>query len=192
MRSLAIILVLILHQAELTPTMPLFLQKMASTGWSGVDLFFVLSGFLIGGQAFTETLVSFKTSLRNFWVKRWFRTFPLYFVVLFVYVIVKPIVFHKPFNDDWRLYLFYLQNFFSPHDFLQSWSLCIEEQFYFIFPLLVFGFSFLRKKTWVWVLPLILTIASRFWIVQSHDISYEPAWSYLIRFPTHTHLDGLP
>lgn len=115
-------------------------------GWMGVDLFFVLSGFLI-----TSILLDTRSKpgyFRNFYIKRVLRIFPLYYGVLLVYF--APILF----KNGWIAvstslpYFLYIQNIiFTVHnswpvDILASlnhfWSLAIEEQFYLFFPFVVF------------------------------------------------------
>lgn len=156
-------------------------------GWAGVDLFFVLSGYLVGLQAIQG--IGNSSALRSFWTRRWTRTIPLYLVVLLVYVLVKPIL-GFPFQDRAWPYFFFLQNYFSPRDFGQSWSLCIEEQFYLLLPLLFFVW----RRTiapWFWVLVLATSVGFRLQIYLSQGGLNLADAAYQIQFPAHTHLDGL-
>lgn len=120
----------------------------------GVELFFVLSGFLIGGM-----LISLKESSRldsitqlfTFWKRRWFRTLPAYFLVLmlnlaFAYWGLNNA---KAENFSWK-FIFFCQNLATPFTdfFWESWSLSIEEWFYLVTPALVLVISsILGKKT---------------------------------------------
>ncbi|MBL7914441.1 MAG: acyltransferase [Bacteroidia bacterium] len=148
MRALAIIFVVNGHA--------LMLEK-AETGFpwikliDGVELFFVLSGFLIGGiliKTFENTAdYNFKT-IKNFWIRRWFRTLPAYYLVLLLNVIfVYTGIIKEDFMQfNWK-FLFFLQNF-SQHFvgfFWESWSLSIEEWFYIFFPVIL-GIVFLAMK----------------------------------------------
>lgn len=190
-RSIAILLVLFLHARDSISTMPMFLKNLFSRGWAGVDIFFVLSGFLIASQIIKEEQTkSIKKKLKHFWVKRWFRTIPLYLAALFVYVVVKPLAGWEFNGDVWK-YFFFIQNYTSPKDFVQSWSLCIEEQFYLIFPLLVFGFSSLIKKPWFWLLPILVSLICRQYIISGGNILNETQLSYSIAFPSYTRMDGI-
>lgn len=190
-RSIAICLVLFLHAKDSISSMPVFLKGLFSRGWAGVDIFFVLSGFLIASQVIKEKQAKpFVKKLKHFWVKRWFRTLPLYFTALFAYVVIKPLLGWE-FSDSILKYFFFLQNYFAPKDFVQSWSLCIEEQFYIIFPLLVFTFSKLIKKPWFWLLPIVVSILCRYFIVGSETIENETQLAYSIAFPSFTRMDGI-
>ena len=110
----------------------------------GVDLFFVLSGFLIGGILLKQitNLPQFNFSaLLKFWKRRWLRTLPNYYLVLGLNVLV---VYFNIINEDfqqfnWKFF-FFLQNFTSPFSgfFWESWSLSVEEWFYLISPLAIF------------------------------------------------------
>ncbi len=128
-------------------------------GWSGVDLFFVLSGFLITGILYKAK--SGKNYFKNFYIRRFFRIFPAYYVL----IIISIIYFGK--ENISGLYWLYLSNFdveFSIpfNNFLcVAWSLSIEEQYYLFYPTLVY---FLDHKKWVKVLVgfIILSISLRF------------------------------
>jgi peptidoglycan/LPS O-acetylase OafA/YrhL len=120
-----------------------------SFGWSGVDLFFVLSGFLI-----TSILYEHRASaryFRSFYARRFLRIFPLYYAVLAFFLIVMPRLttqaeaFWIPGGDQQTAwYWLYLSNIHASftgrfhHHFLDiTWTLAIEEQFYLLWPLVV-------------------------------------------------------
>lgn len=118
----------------------------------GVDLFFALSGFLIGTILLNDisTAGEFSASgLLNFWKRRWFRTLPNYYLILLVNILlVKLHALDGNLNEfSWK-YFFFMHNFWSscPAFFPESWSLSVEEWFYIFTPFLLFG---LRK-----ILPL--------------------------------------
>ena len=133
-------------------------------GFFGVELFFVLSGVLIG-KILIEILqkTNFTLHLKNFVLRRWLRTLPLYFIMLIVYWVIN--YFFNPVQIEevplWK-YLFFLQNFtdLKPMIFGVSWSLSIEEWFYIGFPALLLllksVFSKLEKQ------KLILLVISFF------------------------------
>jgi peptidoglycan/LPS O-acetylase OafA/YrhL len=121
------------------------------TGWMGVDLFFVLSGFLITG-----ILLDAKGSagyFRNFYARRCLRIWPLYFaLVAFMFVLVpllRPAVGQNVVERSapWWAYPLFLQNFVGPiatqaaGPLGVTWSLAIEEQFYLVWPLVVWSCS---------------------------------------------------
>lgn len=192
LRSIAIISVLVLHQTQAIYSTPEWIKIIGRYGWSGVDIFFVLSGFLIGSQVFkADSNIPFLSALKTFWIKRWYRTLPLYFVVLVFYLFIKPTILQFPFQGNSWTYFFFLQNLFGIGDFPQSWSLCIEEHFYLIFPLFAFSIPKLKKKPFLLIIPLILSFLIRIYIVSTNNIQGEPSLSYLIRFPTYTNIDGI-
>ena len=110
--------------------------------FDGVSLFFVLSGFLIGGiliKILETQVISLKT-LKNFWIRRWFRTIPNYFLILTFLMGLHIIIFRD--ISLWRTlnYFVFLQNLFykNPYFFNEAWSLSVEEWFYLLIPILVF------------------------------------------------------
>jgi peptidoglycan/LPS O-acetylase OafA/YrhL len=157
LRGIAILLVLIYHFFLLTePQSGLWLDdaaaKVVGLGWSGVDLFFVLSGFLITG-----ILVDAKSGsnfFRNFYARRFLRIFPIYYGFLFVLIVVLPQLPSVRGDHDLGLlskhqfwYWSYLLNVFVAFKPLTDlglfgnghfWSLAVEEQFYLCWPAVVF------------------------------------------------------
>lgn len=190
LRTLAITLVLLLHSLEFLTGLPTSIVHLFSYGWIGVDLFFILSGFLIGSQAFnSKEDESFP--IIKFLTKRFFRTLPLYYFVLLVYIFVKPMA-GFTFNDTKLKYLFFLQNFFSPKDFVQSWSLCIEEQFYILFPLIFFTLKLKKMPSYIWLLPGFFSVLVRLFFYKNGIEANTPSVAaYNYNFIFFTHLDGI-
>jgi peptidoglycan/LPS O-acetylase OafA/YrhL len=141
LRAVAILLVICFHFQQGRP--PSLVGKIAVGGQTGVDLFFVLSGFLITG-----ILLDSKGSphfLRNFYARRILRIFPLYYGALIAYYIVGPYL-HLNAWTPWRKgiwFWFFLQNVFimSPSGTVSGpghfWSLAVEEHFYLVWPFVV-------------------------------------------------------
>lgn len=104
-------------------------------GSYGVDLFFVLSGWLIGGLYWRERKEFGNVQIFRFWCRRWLRTLPPYFVILlFAYL---SVYFYRAEKFDLR-YLFFLQNYSEEMPFfLVSWSLAVEEHFYLLLPIVL-------------------------------------------------------
>ncbi|MGY6560483.1 MAG: acyltransferase family protein [Luteibaculaceae bacterium] len=129
LRAIAVFLVLMQH-AGLNPT-------KLELGRFGVDLFFVLSGFLIGGILLRDfDKYNGKSTLFNFWKRRWFRTLPLYYLALFVQIYLSG-----NFQKEYLYYFVFLQNnFYGISLFGVSWSLVIEEWFYLTLPFLFLVF----------------------------------------------------
>src|SRR5580704_19259125 len=144
-RGVAILLVIFHNASERFPR--LHLQGVFANGWMGVDLFFVLSGFLITG-----ILIDTKQSegyLKDFYARRCLRIWPLYYsLIFFMFVVVRflnPSEFHTVVqtSSPWWAFPLFLQNFLLPVStdaagpLGVTWSLAIEEQFYLIWPLIV-------------------------------------------------------
>jgi peptidoglycan/LPS O-acetylase OafA/YrhL len=140
-------------------------------GWTGVDLFFVLSGFLIGG-----ILIDNRTSttyFKAFYFRRLCRIVPLYFAVLAAFFLARAFI-HSPWLFDntlsnWSYFLF-IQNFFMTpsinYGLGVTWSLAIEEQFYLTLPLIVW-LTPRRVLPWLTVGAILGAIATRYLLFSS-------------------------
>lgn len=122
---------------------------MRAMGAVGVDLFFVLSGFLIGGillKQIDQKRTKF-SHLIIFWKRRWWRTLPNYFLMLLVNIGVFYI-FSKELPDSIGSYVVFLQNFSTAQAgfFTESWSLSIEEYAYLVLPFFMFLCFFVVKN----------------------------------------------
>lgn len=118
---------------------------------NGVELFFVLSGFLIGGillRTFERQAAFDFRTIFHFWIRRWFRTLPCYYLILLLYIGLELLSEKQALLPyiSWR-YFFFLQNFHEPFMgfFTESWSLSIEEWFYLLFPIFLYGIHQLLK-----------------------------------------------
>src|SRR6185503_5952862 len=88
LRSIAIILVLVTHTVSFLDPQNHYYEIPVYTGYLGVEFFFVLSGFLIGTILlkihYQDTIINFK-SIKLFWIRRWFRTLPNYYLMFLLY-----------------------------------------------------------------------------------------------------------
>ena len=170
-RGMAILLILIDHYiygglgAARETSWGAVLRDIFPLAWSGVDLFFVLSGFLIGG-----ILIDNRNSdgcLKTFYIRRACRILPLYFVWISLFFVLARLLSGCAFSGwygeelaplphlhAWKYFLF-LQNFhfakvneFGPIWTGITWSLCVEEQFYLLMPLIIL-LTPPRKLPWV-------------------------------------------
>lgn len=143
LRTIAISLVVISHGTYiLCPNSESALLTFTRVfGAIGVDLFFVLSGFLIGGILIKiiQNPTSQFSDLILFWKRRWLRTIPNYVLILIVNVLLC-VSLGKVLPDSIFNYVVFTQNFTSPHPdfFTEAWSLSIEEYAYLLVPLLLF------------------------------------------------------
>jgi peptidoglycan/LPS O-acetylase OafA/YrhL len=114
-------------------------------GWVGVDLFFVLSGFLIGRQLWQERERTGTVRFTRFILRRGFRIWPLYFVMMAFYLLVGPV---RP--NEWDFA--FLSNY-GNGAFNRGWSLSTEEQFYIIVPILLLATPWVQRLArYGWVL----------------------------------------
>jgi peptidoglycan/LPS O-acetylase OafA/YrhL len=153
-RGVAILIVMIHNISFKYPLLQS--QKWSSDGWMGVDLFFVLSGFLITG-----ILLDTKHSVgyfKNFYVRRCLRIWPLYYALLFFMFVIVHFLNRPEYaavlqtSSPWWAFPLFLQNFLIPISTKAAgplgvtWSLAIEEQFYLIWPLVVRFCSFTQLR----------------------------------------------
>jgi peptidoglycan/LPS O-acetylase OafA/YrhL len=188
LRGLAILLVVFYHNFGFI--------NYSFFGWIGVDLFFVLSGYLI-----TDILLKTVKSpgyLRNFFARRVLRIFPLYYLSLILFLVILPhFTIFKPklqfyVDHQWWLWT-YLQNWLFAFNtptttrFLNHfWSLAVEEQFYLVWPFLIL---LIRKpKYLLWLMLVILLSVMLFrslvWINKVESLSYTSLYTF-------TRIDGI-
>ncbi len=149
LRGISILLVLIHHFCQfIQPRTALdsVVLSLASAGWIGVDLFFVLSGFLITGILYDTREA--QNYFRSFYARRALRIFPLYYAFLILLYLVAPAFGLTPVVgaevESWPWFFLYASNWLMVLEGWQSryvlhfWSLAIEEQFYLVWPLFVF------------------------------------------------------
>jgi peptidoglycan/LPS O-acetylase OafA/YrhL len=176
LRGIAILSVVLMHyfyNPDPRLTGPIHqIQRIFALGWTGVDLFFVLSGFLIGGILMDQR--GSPSYFKTFYLRRAFRILPIYYVWICLFIIF--ILIGGPFLrvhthsgllpalnlDIWRHFLF-LQNLWDVDYttlaiwwFSHLWSLAVEEQFYLIAPLLV---RYLPQRLLLPVLGVVVVVA---------------------------------
>ncbi|WP_223549183.1 acyltransferase [Aestuariivivens sp. NBU2969] len=173
MRAIAIAMVVLSHTGYIFQNYDnVLVTSLQGMGLQGVEVFFVLSGFLIGGilLRLLKTASFSGKSMLYFWVRRWFRTLPLYFLVLLINIVIAILVEYKLPHDLWK-YIFFLQNFNGRHIpfFPESWSLSIEEYAYLLAPICLYVLCKLFKKVkkkdtlflWASVLLVLLFLVSK-------------------------------
>jgi peptidoglycan/LPS O-acetylase OafA/YrhL len=184
-RSAAIALVLLSHSRFfLVGDFPL-LDALKFGGFMGVELFFVLSGFLIGKILFSLANNYDYKNIKIFFMRRWLRTLPNYYLFLSITVLVSFLGIRPDPIPNLIDYIFFVQNLFAPHPFFfpEAWSLSVEEVFYFGFPLMAFGlFRFLKltpQNSMVFLGVLLVFLCSAARVVAA--ITPEIQWDAGIR-----------
>ena len=199
-RGIAILLVFAFHafkRANYFTANPIlhFITKLTSIGWVGVDIFFVLSGFLI-----TSILMQKKGKkdyFKNFYARRILRIFPLYYLMLGVIIfsmsalepgaqphVLERLPFYLLYQQNWPMAAGDLPSTYL----LVTWSLAIEEQFYLFWPFLIY---FLKKRALIMANFGIILLSMLVRIVialMSHDPAKAQIFTY---YSTITRLDAL-
>ena len=197
LRAAAILMVIVAHYPKSGAGGPML--RLLNFGWAGVDLFFVLSGYLIGRQVL-QTLAAGETiGLRKFYISRLLRTLPCYYVILALYFVLAAFDAGEAPAPAWQFAAFF-QNFDIPNTFTPSWSLCVEEHFYAVFPvaILLFG-RFGRRQDFTKyvaaVLVLEVLLRATLWLAIRPDqmASAGALHAYMTNFyyPTWCRLDGI-
>lgn len=196
LRFLAVILVMGRHMTICPPETSVPLNQVTTLlsrgGWVGVDLFFVLSGFLISGLLFREYQQKGSISIKRFLIRRGLKIYPSFWVLLIVSLIIfyltsKPILIQPLLSE-----LFFLQNY-AGNLWSHTWSLAVEEHFYIGLALLFFVMLRLfddsksgafRLIPWVFVLIAVGCFALRILTTLYVTFSTHVA-------PTHLRIDSL-
>ena len=138
---------------------------LSTVGWVGVDLFFVLSGYLIANQLFAGVVAGRTLSLKAFYLRRLLRTLPNYYVVLALYFLFPLVMPGKTPPPLWQFLTFTQNILLQPGTaFSHAWSLCVEEQFYLVLPAAVllaahYGHKTGKSMRLAWVLLGALVLA---------------------------------
>jgi peptidoglycan/LPS O-acetylase OafA/YrhL len=202
-RSLAILFVVVSHCTYLlavNPDHPIILI-LRILGAIGVDLFFLLSGFLIGG-ILLKLIKNEQTNFSNlfiFWKRRWFRTLPNYFLILIINICIA-LIFQQYLPQNILLFFPFLQNFYFPqvNFFTESWSLSIEEYAYLILPFVFYTLFVLfkdlkPKKIFLWgtigVILILLFFKLKFYV--EHPVTSYMEWSVSFRKVVIYRLDSI-
>ena len=203
LRAAAILLVMLVHLP--TVATPALLGDIRPFGWIGVDLFFVLSGYLIGGQLLLPFTRGQKPDLRAFYIRRSLRILPAFLVVL-LFLAMVPMLRDAPSMPPLLRFLTFTMNFDldarQTGAFTEAWSLCVEEQFYLVLPLLLLLHGRVGYKTVLAIAAGILVggMSLRFAVWQSSVASHlrdaDPhdlfvAYLRDIYYPSYLRLDGL-
>jgi peptidoglycan/LPS O-acetylase OafA/YrhL len=186
MRGIAVLLVVLFHYG------------LFPAGWSGVQLFFTLSGFLITSILLEDKALPFGAYVGRFYWRRTLRIFPLYYI-FFGVTAASFAMLGAPasFEEDWVYLLSYTANFGRVREadvgpaLVHTWSLAVEEQFYLVWPFLLF---FLPQRAFRGVVAALLVLSpavrlALFLLLRrwGHDEAYAGRLTYVLPF---TQLDA--
>lgn len=165
-----------------------------SGGFAGVDVFFVISGFLISKALFRELADSGRIAIVRFWARRIRRLLPAALLVIAVTALVSflavPVFTRQQFFSEAIASTFYFENWYlaanaanyfagEPSPFQHYWSLAVEEQFYIVWPVLLLGLALTIKRKTLRILPALLALAIGLSFTYSLYLSFaEPNLAY--------------
>ena len=204
LRALAIMLVLGRHMDPCPPEVNLYLNTFTEfwyrIGGIGVDLFFVLSGFLVSSLLFRESLTHSRISITRFLIRRGLKIYPSF------YVFILFTILYRKFQLEYPIYLnsllgelLFLQNYIG-NLWGYTWTLAVEEHFYLFLVLLLYWFNRrdvkYQHRTPFVELPqvaiaifigcLLLRLITSFFVEGAADSN-----SYILLFPTHLRIDSV-
>ncbi len=205
LRFTAILLVMFRHFLDRNPGyaghLPSFMNYLCGFGWSGVDLFFVLSGYLVGGHV-VQAVRAGTFSIQKFYLGRALRIFPAYYAAIFLNLLID--------HPEIKHFLSYLKHIFFPYIlhnfsgfipyflFIQNytdcqlnsgtyWSLAVEEQFYLILPLFTFLIAtrfhkhFFPAFSLAWICIPLLYRTFAYFVADSTDLYKIFYWPFISR-----------
>jgi peptidoglycan/LPS O-acetylase OafA/YrhL len=157
-------------------------------GWAGVDLFFVLSGFLVSGLLFTP---SGEIALGRFWMRRAFKIYPSFYVLMALTILIPALRIHgtlllKPLLSE----ALFVQNYF-PQFWGHTWSLAVEEHFYLLLPLLLLFLRVPGPDPFPALPKVVLAMAMGVLLLRTGMLFIHPFWVKTHLFPTHLRFDSL-
>lgn len=193
LRAIAIIIVVFYHTGIFGFALPYGWHRF---GWVGVDLFFVLSGYLIGGQLLAALARGQGINFPHFFARRALRILPAYFVILAIYFSLPSLREFPEISPLWK-FLLSVQNIGMRGGtaFSHAWSLAIEDQFYLLLPLVLLLVS--RWKRAGVIIPCVVLLAGialrafLAWQNPGDDGVSFRGFQLWIYYPTWTRLDPL-
>jgi peptidoglycan/LPS O-acetylase OafA/YrhL len=203
LRASAILFVVFGHAAHLLPQTAEHLLRYFT--FDGVSIFFVLSGFLIGGILINTLEIRRPTIsvLFRFWSRRWIRTIPAYFLVLVILVLLNfTFAKHRGHPYFFTLmdlrYIVFSQNWYTPHPlfFQEAWSLCVEEWFYLLIPIMLFiltgWFGITPKRTVFSIAIVVISAVTIFRYLRflHYPLITDLQWDLIFRKQVVTRLDS--
>ena len=198
LRAVAVILVIGNHWAICPPEVNFYLNKITGIwyrgGWTGVDLFFVLSGFLVSGLLFNEYKKRGDINLKRFLIRRGFKIYPAFWLLIIITLAVTILNGEAVYRGGFLSELLFIQNY-HPGIWDHDWSLAVEEHFYvfltFIFFILLIVGKRTKQNSFAFVPKLFFSIATICLLFRFITAAYQP-FSYIVNIEqTHLRIDSL-
>jgi peptidoglycan/LPS O-acetylase OafA/YrhL len=187
-RGTAIAMVLVFHSVQFLPSKPGLIWALSKPGHYGVELFFVLSGYLIGILYFRELASTGSVDTERFILRRITRTIPPYLLAL-APAFLGSYIFEKE-HFRWE-YLLFLQNYLPeiPY-FMPSWSLCVEEHFYLLLPFILSLLVMVGRRLRIASMAIAIILLASPSILRVVEYKDLPLFGYF-RTASHFHFDAL-
>ncbi len=191
LRAIAILLVLGRHMPAYQGNnvyLKIIMDTLGCGGWIGVDLFFVLSGFLISGLLFKEHMLSGKISFKRFFIRRGLKIYPAFYFMIATTTFLTYYTHRALFAE-----LFFCQDYVAGL-WNHTWSLGVEEKFYILLPLLLILLSMIRKSknfTFDYIPSIFLFISITCLALRISNAINSPYQHLTHLFPFHLRLDSL-
>lgn len=160
-------------------------------GGLGVDLFFVLSGFLVSGLLFREYLASGEVRVGRFLIRRGFKIYPAFYVFAIATVLLRLRAGDSLTRGAIASELFFVQNY-GPHVWSHTWSLAVEEHFYLLLAALVLVLSrWIARDPFKWIPWIFWGTTGAVLLARTATFLASPYSNETHRFPTHLEIDSL-
>lgn len=195
LRGVAILLVLTVHVTTFNVDYPNFLSSFLNFlnkgGWNGVDLFFVLSGFLVSGLLFKEWKLYKKVDVFRFLVRRGLKIYPSFYLFILFTIGIKIVFGHEFTISNIIVEAMYLQNYLDGL-WKYTWTLAVEEHFYLLLGFSLFFLTKLKAKNpfKAFVISLI-PVCVAVLVYRCMFLEYRPFAPFTHFMPTHNRIDSL-
>ncbi|MFN7733570.1 MAG: acyltransferase family protein [Pirellula sp.] len=168
------------------------LSFLHTGGWVGVDLFFVISGFLVSSLLFKEYRKRGRVDIRRFLIRRGFKIYPAFYLFLAVMMLFYMFSNEKMGRSRILVDIFFVQNYFFgliPH----AWSLAVEEHFYLALSVLIaLLIAKVPKNPLAWIPPIVFAVAIGCLLLRILTYCVHPEYTNRsCQFPTHLRIDSL-
>jgi len=191
-RFFAVLLVVGRHWEKFSADSPRILRLWQIGGWVGVDLFFVISGFLISSLLFKEFQSTGNVNIKRFLIRRGFKIYPSFWILILVSVLLRNIQGQPKSLSSILIELFFIQNYWYGV-WLYTWSLAVEEHFYLGTAVLFKGLKQIGINRWIKIIPFVCGFTFlACGLMRYFEISRVSHYFFINhKFKTHLRIDSL-